>query len=70
MNARQQAWANAAREAAHAGSPAAAIFALVAQPSERERGHTCAEHARGFTRDGQRGLRCGVCRTHLRWVPR
>jgi hypothetical protein len=62
---RQQHWLNAA---AHSEEPASTLFHLLAQPNERERGHTCNTHAVGFRRDGRRGFKCGVCSTVIKWV--
>lgn len=73
---RQQLWAQAAQAAAQQSNPAAALFALLAQPNEQERGPApghlragCSNHdARGFrTREGRCGWRCGVCGAFLHW---
>lgn len=66
VNARQQAWLDAA---ADSEEPAAGLFRLIALPTAAERGgHSCREHAVGFQRDGRRGFRCGICREIVRWV--
>jgi hypothetical protein len=63
--ARQQQWLNAARSS---DELAAGLFLLIALPNEAERGHSCTEHSVGFSRDGRRGFKCGVCREVIKWV--
>jgi hypothetical protein len=65
MSARQQHWLDAARTS---DDLAAGLFLLIALPNANEGGHSCSEHAIGFSRDGRRGFRCGVCRNVVRWI--
>ncbi len=62
---RQRAWLDAA---ARSDGLAASLFLLIAQPSEREREHSCREHAVGFRRDGRRGFKCGIDGRVVRWL--
>jgi hypothetical protein len=67
LTPRQQHWLDAADRS---DEPAATLFRMIAMPNEAERGHVCfaADH-RGFrTAEGRRGIRCGICRTVIRWV--
>lgn len=67
--ARQKAWLDGADQAAARGNPlAAGLFALLAQPNDAERGHVCAGHLGGFSRDGRRGIKCRVCGKVQRWI--
>lgn len=71
--ARQRQWRVAAEEEAQRGNGlSAGLFALLAQPSAQERAeagqHACLDHAVGFSRDGRRGIRCGICGAVLKWV--
>lgn len=69
MTARQQRWIDASDRADRDGNVlAAGLFALIAQPNDRERTHSCTGHAVGFSRDGRRGFKCGVCRRVVRWI--
>lgn len=66
---RQQFWREASEEEARRGNAMSAVlFGLIAQPSETEREHSCAEHALGFSREGRRGFKCGICRQVIRWI--
>lgn len=72
---RQQAWAKAAEE--NQGM-AAGLFSLLAMPNHEERkaellrttgkDHVCVEHTLGFSRNGRRGFKCGICKDVIKWV--
>lgn len=70
MTNRQHAWAEAAHQEAQRGNEVSAgLFALLALPNDGERvGHNCVEHSLGFSRDGRRGFKCGICKTVVKWV--
>lgn len=67
--ARQETWAQAAAKAASEGNDAAAgLFALLSFPNDRERGHVCDGHIRGFRRGERRGFKCAICGDVKKWV--
>ena len=65
LTSRQAAWAAAAERSE---GLARVMFTLLAQPSEAERGHNCRAHGTGFSRDGRRGIRCGIDGAVIRWI--
>lgn len=63
---RQRQWAEAAERAKHPVT--AGLFTLLSLPNEQERGHSCSGHHVTFSRDGRRGIKCGICGTVVKWV--
>lgn len=62
-------WAEkSAQEGARGNHLLAGFFGLLALPNENERQHACAEHSVGFSRDGRRGRKCGICGSIIKWV--
>lgn len=70
LTQRQRAWTDASEQAAREGDDlSAGFFSLLALPNNRERtGHSCREHAIGFSREGRRGFKCGICGDVVKWV--
>lgn len=66
---RQDMWAQEAERSAARGEYLFAGFCrMLALPNENEREHACLEHSIGFSRDGRRGHKCGICGSILKWV--
>lgn len=66
---RQDMWADkSAQESARGNRLLAGFFGLLALPNENEREHACLDHSIGFSRDGRRGFKCGICKSILKWV--
>jgi hypothetical protein len=66
---RQEMWAQEAeREQARGNHLLAGFFGMLALPNENERDHACLDHSIGFSRDGRRGFKCGICKSILKWV--
>lgn len=62
-------WAEQAERADARGEYLFAGFcSLLALPNENEREHACLDHSVGFSRDGRRGFKCGICKSILKWV--